>query len=69
MDLIVTMVGGQSKQFKNDDSRNNQFVQKTKEMINANFEDFSSLKESLRKEFEISKMDDFNVKFVNQDGS
>jgi|APCry1669190288_1035285.scaffolds.fasta_scaffold24154_1 hypothetical protein len=65
MDLIVTMVGGQSKNLKNDESRNNQFIQKTKEMINANFEDFNSLKESLRKEFEISKMDDFNVKFVN----
>ena len=50
---------------KNDESRNNQFIHKTKEMINANFEDFNSLKESLRKEFEISKMDDFNVKFVN----
>lgn len=37
----------------------------TKEMNNANFEDFNKLKESLRKEFDISKMDEFLVKFVN----
>lgn len=41
----------------------------TKEMNNSNFEDFNQLKESLRKEFEISKTDEFMVKFVNQDGS
>lgn len=65
MDLIVTMIGSQTKVLKSDDSRNNIFIQKTKEMINANFEDFNSLKESLRKEFDISKMDEFHVKFVN----
>ena len=41
MDLIVTMVGNQSKFLKTDDSRQNMLNQKTKEIINANFEDFN----------------------------
>jgi hypothetical protein len=41
MDLIVTMVGTQSKFLKTDDSRKNLLNQKTKELINANFEDFN----------------------------
>jgi hypothetical protein len=41
MDLIVTMVGTQSKFLKTDDSRKNLLNHKTKELINANFEDFN----------------------------
>jgi hypothetical protein len=41
MDLIVTMVGTQSKFLKADDSRKNLLNQKTKELINENFEDFN----------------------------
>tara|TARA_B110000285_G_C15011835_1_gene556873 strand:+ start:618 stop:1028 length:411 start_codon:yes stop_codon:yes gene_type:complete len=41
----------------------------TKQMQGAYFESFEEMRETLRKEFEISHVDEFCVKFVNDDGS
>ena len=41
----------------------------TKQLQGAIFENFEDMRESLRKEFEISHVDEFGVKFVNDDGS
>jgi hypothetical protein len=64
MDLIVTFGAPQQE-----DGSKNSSQAITKQMQGAQFGSFDDLKETLRKEFEISDMNEFQIKFVNEDGS
>jgi len=64
MDLIVTFGAPQQEE-----GSKNSTQAITKQMQGAQFGSFDDLKETLRKEFEISDMSEFQIKFVNEDGS
>ena len=57
MDLIVTF----------SPNRNKEAV--TKQMQGVVYENYEDMKENLRKEFEISHIEEFQIKFVNDDGT
>jgi len=64
MDLIVTY-GGEY----NEDELNNSSSAITKQMQGVEFACFDDLKDTLRKEFEIPDLNEFQIKYVNEDGS
>ena len=67
MDLIVTFGAQRDEGARGPKDQSQRAIRK--QMPGAQFENFDHLKETLRKEFEISEVDQFQINLVNQDGS
>ena len=68
MDLIVTF-GAPHQEDGSQGSKSRSQRAVTRQMQGVEFGSFDDMKETLRKEFEISELNEFQIKFVNEDGS